>query len=1126
MVVLLFFGGIVMNLFRATILFRDFSFVYSFQKKYGNTIWDAFLIRLESHFNNCSIEKRSSMQSNYYLCSDLSLDDINNKLESLLREVISEDTKDYLVSVRIVSDEEAKKLIDHNAGGINEFKWFREYAEKKQLTREQRITIPEHKLIQQNDSSEKSLTETEAHTTNEDNDNNSDIAHDLCDNSLTLSQEIDKILRHKRALLNKVKGQRHAVEEVLNTVFECDAFASKNENREGPLASFLFTGPSGVGKTFLAKQCGKLLGRACKIIDMSEYSDNLAHGKFNGDYNHRAEVTSFIRENPNAIIVFDEIEKAHINTIHLFLQILDEGHLTDVKLNKKISFKDSIIIITTNAGRSLYDDTTVYDLSNIPRRVILEALRKDVNAQTQEPYFPDCIVTRFANGHVVLFNHLEPYALMDIVKEEITLQIELFQKSYGIKVNYDSSTISALIMYVGGGVSDARTLRGIARQIIVKELQDCVIQTYKQIGNNVNNVKNIELCIDIDLNESEVSRLFAKSEITTVAVFCNEETASQLSSVNVSNMQFVVCTDVGSFKKSARSMIDLALIDPTVGQRAMKFTPHDIEDIKSDGTDMFSYFFTHFNETSTYILDTKGYDEQAFDSLLAKGARGIVSFSNKELFIKSMKDIGFHSHINNAVFSLGRSGKTLTYNSYQYNVDNETVVIMFSRLALGFAKSADDTNILISHDKDNGITFDDIVGCNSAKDALREFCGFVSNPKSYIAKGRHIPKGVLLYGPPGTGKTMLAKAMANEANVAFLPVTATSFFGPLVGESERNIREIFRKARKYAPSIIFIDEVDAIARRRTGSDTTSHYENALNAFIAEMEGFSTDEKRPVFIMAATNYDVAGSDGKVLDPAFVRRFDKKIFVDLPDKDARYQFFKIKLKHHEIDFGEAHERVLDNLAQRTSGSSNADLEKIVEMFINTIDDTPPSSTVLMDMIDAFRFGDVNKITDERLRQTACHESGHALVNRLLGSTPLYLTVVSRGSFGGYMEKQHDEDALYYSYEQLMNMVCCALAGRVAEIEVYGKQSGLNTGASSDIDHARRYIKAALDDYAMGENIYSKSDEKTGEQIMKEQYDKTVDLISKHRSSLDKLTHLLVKHKSLDQLQLETFFVSEGI
>lgn len=1123
----------MMQLLKATVLFRDFDFVYSFQKQSGTTIWEAIYARLEARFSNCSVEKRSSMQSNYYLCIDASAEELDEALSELLKEVLSEETKTYIVSVKAVSDDEAKKLMKDGSGDLNRQKWFLEYLEKKNIPVTQsgsgapvleypapEKTEPEQQSAKKEENAEKAANTAPAVEAPA-------AAAVPSGGAPTLSAEIDKILEYKQALLRRVKGQRHAIDEVINTVFECDAFTSKNEERVGPLASFLFTGPSGVGKTFLAKQCGSLLGRKCKVIDMSEYSDNLAHGKFNGDYNHRAEVTDFIREFPNGIIVFDEIEKAHINTIHLFLQILDEGHLTDVRLNKKVSFKDAIIIITTNAGRSLYEDTTECDLSTISRKVILEALRKDVNAQTNEPYFPDCIVTRFANGHVILFNHLEPYALMEIIKDEVALQIELFRKTYDIAVNYDPTMIAALVMYIGGGVSDARTLRGIARQLIVSELQDCVIQTYKQVGDHVNRIKNIELSVDVDPDNPDVAKLFTRSKAMTAAVFCDRETAARLSSVNMSgSMDLILCTDVSAFKKCARGAADLVLIDPTAGRHAMEQTPHDIEDVKSDGMEMFAYYAAHYPEIPAYVLDTADRGEQIYETILEKGARGVIGFASEEQFVGDMGEISFHSQINNAVFSLGRSGKALSFNSYQYCLDDETAVVMFSRLNLTFTKSADDKNILTSQDKENGITFDDVIGCKAAKEALMEYCKFAADPRAYQATGKHIPRGVLLYGPPGTGKTMLAQAMANEAKVAFLPVTATSFLGPLVGESEKNIRDLFAKARRYAPSVIFIDEVDAIARRRTGSDTTVHYENVLNELIAAMEGFSVDEKRPVFLMAATNYDISGSGGRVLDPAFVRRFDKTIFVDLPDKDARYEFFEKKLRHHGIHFGENHESVLDTLAKRTSGSSNADLEKIVERFINSIGDDTPESNVLLDMIDAFRFGEVNKMPEDRLRQTACHESGHALVNRLLGSTPLYLTVVSRGHFGGYMEHQHDEDALYYTYEQLMNLVCCSLAGRVAEIEVYGKELGLNTGASSDIDHARQYIRAALDDYAMGEKLYAKSDEDAGECIIKEQYQRTEELISKHRSSLNKLTDLLIRHKSLDQSQLEAFFKSEGI
>ncbi|MCD8088567.1 MAG: AAA family ATPase [Oscillospiraceae bacterium] len=178
-------------------------------------------------------------------------------------------------------------------------------------------------------------------------------------------------------LLRKIRGQRHAVTELVQGVFESELFTKNAPERKGPLATFLFMGPSGVGKTFLAKEFGAIAGRPVLTVDISEYSDNLANLKFNGDHGENAVVTGFVRKNPNAILIFDEIEKAHINTIHLFLQILDAGQLMDQKIHKEVSFQDTIIIMTTNAGSSLYENGETRVLSNISRPAMIAALRSE-----------------------------------------------------------------------------------------------------------------------------------------------------------------------------------------------------------------------------------------------------------------------------------------------------------------------------------------------------------------------------------------------------------------------------------------------------------------------------------------------------------------------------------------------------------------------------------------------------------------------------------------------------------------------------------------------------------------------------------------------------------------------------
>ena len=369
---------------------------------------------------------------------------------------------------------------------------------------------------------------------------------------------------------------------------------------------------------------------------------------------------------------------------------------------------------------------------------------------------------------------------------------------------------------------------------------------------------------------------------------------------------------------------------------------------------------------------------------------------------------------------------------------------------------------------------------------------------------------------------MLAKAMANECKAAFFPTSAAGFFGPLVGQTEQNIQDLFKKARKYAPAIIFIDEVDAIGRMRTGSAGSTHNEDALNIFLSEMDGFVNDEKRPVFVLAATNYQIEGEGGRVLDPAFVRRFDRKILIPLPDTDDRYQLLAKSLKKHGIHFGADHEKILKNMAARTGGMNNADLEMINANYARILGDGEPNSQAYMDSLDAYRFGDVNKMDPAHLRQTACHEAGHALICRLCGVTPSFLTVVSRGGYGGYMESAGENKGTY-TYQELMDRVCRCLAGRVAEIEVYGDTEGTNTGASSDIRQARYFMKISLNEYAMGEKLYARWTQEEIEQQMKLQYQRTRQMIQDHRDVLDALTDRLVQQKSMDQLQLEEFFTS---
>ncbi|MBQ6117763.1 MAG: AAA family ATPase, partial [Clostridia bacterium] len=799
--------------------------------------------------------------------------------------------------------------------------------------------------------------------------------------------------------------------------------------------------------------------------------------------------------------------------------------MMDMKTNKEVSFRDTIIFITTNAGSSLYDDPTVVDLSHVSRSTILEALRTDIKPGTNdEPFFPACITTRFANGHVILFNHLEPFSLMQIVRSELEKQIGFFRDAYGVEVAYDPDQLAALVLYSTGGTADARSLRGTAKNMIVKELQDVVMQAYRSAGDGVNQLKHVTITVEPDRCEQEVKTLFEGHGAAQVPVFADPYVIDRLRPViDGADAQYDYFSDPDGMKRRARGVVDYILLDPLAGARTMERIPNDIEDVDAEGMDLFRYLKEYYPDVPVYFLDVRGKGSAAFATLLANGGRGVVEFDPEapEKVREQLETLSFSALVNNNTFQLGRSGKYLSYNCSQYTVDESTVAVAFDQLSLSYATASSDDGVITKTGDKNGVTFDDVIGCKEAKKELQGFCKFVADPRQLLLEGKKVPRGVLLYGPPGTGKTMLAKALANEAKAAFLPLTATTLFGSLVGESERNVRELFRRARRYAPSGIFIDEVDAIARARTGSVSTSHNEDTLNAFIAEMDGFSTDDRRPVFVLAATNYQVSGDGPRVLDPAFVRRFDRKIYVDLPDAEDRFRLLQLTLSRHGVDFGPDHEAIVRNLAERSSGMSNADLTVVVDMFLRACEDKEATGAELMEALNSFRFGEVNELDPAFLRETACHEAGHALVARLLGETPAFLTVVSRDNFGGFMEYSHDEKKPTSTYGELMNRVCTALAGRAAEIEVYGKDAGLNTGASSDITNARHLIKRALNDFAMGDKLYTAGTDEDCEKLMQEQFARTAQMISDHRAVLNALTDLLCARKSLDKTELEVFF-----
>lgn len=437
------------------------------------------------------------------------------------------------------------------------------------------------------------------------------------------------------------------------------------------------------------------------------------------------------------------------------------------------------------------------------------------------------------------------------------------------------------------------------------------------------------------------------------------------------------------------------------------------------------------------------------------------------------------------------------------------------------------------------VTFDDIAGNDNAKQDLQEVVDFLKHPKKYQGLGAKIPKGVLLVGNPGTGKTMLARAVAGEADVPFFSISGSEFVEMFVGVGASRVRDLFTKAKKNAPCIIFIDEIDAVGRKRGSGMGGGHdeREQTLNQILVEMDGFEADTN--VIVLAATNR------ADVLDPALLRpgRFDRHTTISLPERKDREAILKVHFKNKPTD-----DTVdLDKLAAKTAGSSGADLANIANE--SAIIAARRNSKVITndDLTEAFEkvaIGPERKakvMSDHEKELTAYHEAGHAIVGHVLpDSDPVHkITIIPRGGTGGVTWFLPPEDKSYTSVYEYKDILARAMGGRIAEKLKYG-EDGVTTGAGSDLRNATQIARDMVIEQGMGTKLRNQvfhedngglmfdkmtrdrpySDEtaneidKEVEAFMKEAAARAEIILSRNMPVLEKLKDALIEHETLEE------------
>ena len=460
-------------------------------------------------------------------------------------------------------------------------------------------------------------------------------------------------------------------------------------------------------------------------------------------------------------------------------------------------------------------------------------------------------------------------------------------------------------------------------------------------------------------------------------------------------------------------------------------------------------------------------------------------------------------------------------------------ITMENNRTLSFGKA----RVTDAKDSKKKATFADVAGCDEEKEELQEIVEFLKDPKKFSALGARIPKGVLLVGPPGTGKTLLARAVAGEANVPFLSISGSDFVEMYVGVGASRVRDLFSQAKKLAPSILFIDEIDAVGRHRGAGMGGGHdeREQTLNQMLVEMDGFDANES--VIIIAATNRP------DILDPALLRpgRFDRQVTVGYPDIKGREEILKVHAKDKPL----APDVKLSVIAASTAGFTGADLENLINEAALLAARRSKKAITMAEIEEATIKVVVgtekrsHKISDKEKRLTAYHESGHAVATyHLEGQDPVHqVSIIPRGLAGGYTMSLPTEDKSYRSKTSMLDDIVVLLGGRVSEAMILGD---ISTGASNDLERATQIARDMVTRYGMSdligplslesgsheiflgrdysnaraysETVAAQVDEEV-KRIVNDAYARCEAILSCHEDQLHTLAQYLIEHEKID-------------
>ncbi|MCR5250786.1 MAG: AAA family ATPase [Lachnospiraceae bacterium] len=925
-------------------------------------------------------------------------------------------------------------------------------------------------------------------------------------------------------LLNKTKqlyeylneknpGQMEAVHGFVQNYFRSELLCDSENIRKGVSGIMLLSGPREVNKPGLLHQAAEFL--KMPILNM----DNIGSEK-----EPVKALFEFVDHNPRCFILASEMELVTPSMVSLLCDIIDGDLKAERKDGKKVDFKKAVMVCTTDVGRELYEDRS-QRFSRAGFAVILDALKEDMLSSDKKKPVPESWTERFLSNfsgeNTILFDRLDAFTLYDVIRKDLDKGAAAIMETYGLHTEIDPK-LAQLLLYKNNWITGADEIRAQSESLVKDELFD-LGRHMNDLRSSLPKLENLRMVLEYDDDGEDVRELFENPD-GLHALYLGDELDPKEYCLP-ENYRITYCDDEEKAKKIAiEEDIDIVLIDPLFGEQDN--TGYlSIDDRKSMGIRVFEELTRRLTQVPVYLVEKKELPLHEEIELREKGAWGALSLQDPLAFSNRLVQIGNMLYTRKKVNELYAKAKTLEYNSAQkISDDGKTAEIHIYDLAIRKQMISDPQHMMLAAGDRPKERFADVIGAEDAKEELQIFINYMKNPRPFMMNSTQPPKGILLYGPPGTGKTMLARAMAGESDASYFAVTGNSFADKFYGESEKSIRRLFMTARRCAPSIIFIDEIDSIGKKRTGSFNEAR-ESDLNTLIAEMDGFHQDPTRPVFVIAATNYGIGkNNDGgsMQLDEALTRRFARAIKVDLPKQDERVRFLKMQIG--KLQKSDVSDDAIKTLADRTTGESLAILKNILDTALrrSSVSGEPVNDEMLLAAMEEYRFGEKKEWNPETTRATAIHESGHTYISVLSGEKPPYVTIVSRGNFGGYMAHEVREDVMDHTKEDLLWQIRSGLAGRAAEQLFYNDRSGTNTGASSDLRQATNVALEMICLYGMDENrLYSIDPARAMQSpmagellqqvnvLMRQEMEVTKRLVEEGKEYIEKMADFLVKN-----------------